>query len=61
MGKVHDLNNFDCGMIVGARLGGSSISESAALIENVYALQWQTILIQCAAVLWLKMGEVIGE
>ena len=32
MGKGCDLSDFDCGMIVGARHGGLSISETADLL-----------------------------
>ena len=32
MGKKCDLSNFDCGMIIGARQGGLSISETADLL-----------------------------
>ena len=32
MGKKCDLSDFNCGMVVGARQGGLSISESAHLL-----------------------------
>ena len=32
MGKKCDLSDFDCGLIVGARQGGLSISETADLL-----------------------------
>ena len=32
MGKKYDLSDFDLGMIVGARQGGLSISETADLL-----------------------------
>ena len=32
MGKTSDLSNFECGMIVGARRTGSSISETSAIL-----------------------------
>ncbi|CDQ73736.1 unnamed protein product [Oncorhynchus mykiss] len=32
MGKTSDLRDFECGMIVGTRRAGSSISETAGLL-----------------------------
>jgi len=32
MGKKGDLSNFECGMVVGARRAGLSISQSAQLL-----------------------------
>ena len=61
MGKKCDLSDFDCGMIVGARQAGLSISETADLlgflhttVSSLVRMVQKTKSIQWATVLWTK-------